>query len=58
MNDGSRVLQWAHQNGYALTWIAEQIDYAPEELWRELHQDRITQALARACRVIGRMLSS
>ncbi len=48
MEQGRRVLQWAHQHGYSVEWIAEQIGYSHELLSRALHRDRITQALADA----------
>lgn len=48
MNEGRRVLQWADENQYSLSWIAEQIGYPPALLYEELHDDRISRALADA----------
>ncbi len=48
MEQGNRVLQWAHQHGYSIAWIAEQIGYPPGALNRALQQDRISQEMADA----------
>lgn len=48
MNNGFRVLQWAQQNKYTLTWMADQLGYSRQRLSTALHQNDISLALSKA----------
>lgn len=48
MAEGRRVLQWAHQHGYSVEWMAEQIGFSHRTLARALTQDLITPGIAEA----------
>lgn len=48
MDDGSRVLQWAQQNGYTLTWLADKLGYSRQRLSVALHQNDMSLALCKA----------
>ncbi len=48
MNNGARVLQWAHQNGHTVTWMAEKLGYSRQRLSDALHHNDISPALSEA----------
>ncbi|ETX04658.1 MAG: hypothetical protein ETSY2_27605 [Candidatus Entotheonella gemina] len=48
MNDGARVLQWAQQNGYTLTWLAGKLGYSRQRLSVALHRNDMSLALCKA----------
>lgn len=48
MNNGFRVLQWAQQNGYTVTWMADRLGYSRQRLSDALHQDDISLSLSKA----------
>ncbi|ETX01602.1 MAG: hypothetical protein ETSY2_36910 [Candidatus Entotheonella gemina] len=48
MHDGYRVIEWAHQNDYDLSWVAEKIGYPVKELREALNRNHITKDLVDA----------
>lgn len=48
MAEGRWVLQWAHQHGYSVEWITEEIGYSHRVLAMALNRNRITPNMAEA----------
>ncbi len=48
MTEGNRVLAWAHQKGYTLTWLADQLGYTRQQLSHSLNNNQISRHLADA----------
>lgn len=47
MNNGERILQWAHQHRHTVTWLANQLGYSRQRLSDALHQNDISPALSK-----------
>lgn len=47
MNNGERILRWAQQRHYTVTWLADQLGYSRQRLSDVLHQNDISPALSK-----------
>ncbi len=47
MNNGERILQWAHQHQHTITWLAEELGYSRQRRSDALHQNDISPALSK-----------